>query len=102
MAITKLPEVVFSKLTHLLTFVVEHWYEGFRYRDLDGWQGYPSRHEKLIAFWTCWGKLVSVQRCSLQGGMRKSFPMWSSAQPMRVMKSLHTLIHTGFFRAWAI
>jgi len=34
--------------SHLLTFDVEHWYEGFRYRDLDGWQGYPPRDDKMV------------------------------------------------------
>jgi polysaccharide deacetylase family protein (PEP-CTERM system associated) len=34
--------------THLLTFDVEHWYEGFRYRGLDGWQAYPLRDDKIM------------------------------------------------------
>lgn len=33
---------------HLLTFDVEHWYEGFRYRGLDGWQTYPPRDDKMV------------------------------------------------------
>ena len=38
----------FAQQMHLLTFDVEHWYEGFRYRDLDGWQGYPPRDDILV------------------------------------------------------
>lgn len=34
--------------SHLLTFDVEHWYEGFRYRGLDGWQAYPPRDDKMV------------------------------------------------------
>jgi polysaccharide deacetylase family protein (PEP-CTERM system associated) len=37
-----------SCASHLLTFDVEHWYEGFRYRDLDGWQGYPPRDDEMV------------------------------------------------------
>ncbi len=33
---------------HLLTFDVEHWYEGYRYRDLDGWQNYPPRDDRMV------------------------------------------------------
>jgi polysaccharide deacetylase family protein (PEP-CTERM system associated) len=33
---------------HILTFDVEHWYEGFRYRDLDGWQGYLPRDDRMV------------------------------------------------------
>lgn len=37
-----------SCASHLLTFDIEHWYEGFRYRDMDGWQGYPPRDDKMV------------------------------------------------------
>lgn len=33
---------------HFLTFDVEHWYEGFRHRDLGGWEGYPPRDDRTI------------------------------------------------------
>ena len=33
---------------HILTFDVEHWYEGFRYRDLGGRQGYPPRDNRMV------------------------------------------------------
>lgn len=48
MPVIKHPEVRCIQQTHLLTFDVEHWYEGFRYRDLDGWQGYPPRDDKMV------------------------------------------------------
>ena len=34
--------------THLLTFDVEHWYEGFRYRGIDGWQAFPPRDDQTV------------------------------------------------------
>ena len=33
---------------HLLTFDVEHWYEGLRHRGLSGWEGYPPRDPIII------------------------------------------------------
>ena len=33
---------------NILTFDIEHWYEGFRYRGIDGWQGYPPRDDRLV------------------------------------------------------
>jgi peptidoglycan/xylan/chitin deacetylase (PgdA/CDA1 family) len=34
--------------SNLLTFDVEHWYEGFRYRGVDGWQAYPPRDDQMV------------------------------------------------------
>lgn len=33
---------------HALTFDVEDWYQGFIYRNIDGWQGLGSREEKNV------------------------------------------------------
>lgn len=41
-------EVSCAEQAHLLTFDVEHWYEGFRYRGLDGWQDYPPRDDRMV------------------------------------------------------
>lgn len=43
---SSLPETTCAH--HLLTFDVEHWYEGFRYRSLDGWQDYPPRDDNMV------------------------------------------------------
>lgn len=48
MPVVETIEVCSTQQMHLLTFDVEHWYEGFRYRDLDGWQGYPPRDDKMV------------------------------------------------------
>lgn len=48
MPVVKHLEVRCTQQTHLLTFDVEHWYEGFRYRDLGGWQDYPPRDDKMV------------------------------------------------------
>jgi polysaccharide deacetylase family protein (PEP-CTERM system associated) len=48
MPAVKLLEVRGTQQTHLLTFDVEHWYEGFRYRGLDGWQAHPPRDDKIV------------------------------------------------------
>lgn len=45
--------------SHLLTFDVEHWYEGYRHRNLGGWEGAAPRDhlivEKLISLLTQYG-----------------------------------------------
>lgn len=33
---------------HLLTFDVEHWYEGFRHRGIGGWEVFPPRDDRTI------------------------------------------------------
>lgn len=33
---------------NLLTFDIEHWYEGFRYRGINGWQAHPPRDDKPV------------------------------------------------------
>lgn len=33
---------------HLLTFDVEHWYEGYRHRNIDGWQNVPPRDHLIV------------------------------------------------------
>jgi polysaccharide deacetylase family protein (PEP-CTERM system associated) len=33
---------------HLLTFDVEHWYEGYRHRRLGGWEGLPPRDHVVV------------------------------------------------------
>lgn len=33
---------------HLLTFDVEHWYEGYRYRNLDGWENVSPRDHIIV------------------------------------------------------
>ncbi len=48
MPVVETIKVCSTQQMHLLTFDVEHWYEGFRYRDLDGWQGYPPRDDKMV------------------------------------------------------
>jgi len=34
---------------NILTFDIEHWYEGYRYRGIDGWQQYPPRDDRTVA-----------------------------------------------------
>jgi len=37
-----------SQICHALTFDVEDWYQGFIYRQIDGWQRFGSREEKNV------------------------------------------------------
>src|SRR5579872_4269601 len=33
---------------NILSFDVEHWYEGYRYRGIEGWSAYPPRDDKTV------------------------------------------------------
>ena len=37
-----------QKATHLLTFDLEHWYQGYRYRGGGGWEGLPARDHSTV------------------------------------------------------
>jgi polysaccharide deacetylase family protein (PEP-CTERM system associated) len=45
---------------NILTFDIEHWYEGYRYRGIDGWQAYPPRDDRVV------GKLLDALAASEQ------------------------------------
>jgi polysaccharide deacetylase family protein (PEP-CTERM system associated) len=34
---------------NILTFDIEHWYEGYRYRGIDGWQAFPPRDGRVVS-----------------------------------------------------
>ena len=61
--------------SYLLTFDVEHWYEGFRHRGIDGWQSYPPRDDQVVG--NLLDKLAETgQRCTMffTGRYAEEFP----------------------------
>ncbi len=60
---------------NILTFDIEHWYEGYRYRGIDGWQQYSPRDDRIV------GELLDALAASRQrstmfftGRYAKEFP----------------------------
>jgi len=37
-----------SKVSHFLTFDLEHWYQGYRYRGGGGWEKFPARDHVIV------------------------------------------------------
>ena len=48
-------------MSHLLTFDLEHWYEGYRYRNIKGWESHPHR-DSLVIDWL----LILLNDCQVK------------------------------------